>query len=51
MIGAPLGLAIGWALPEFGVSLLAFLAVDLIVGAVNRRRASQTVPTSPAPAG
>ena len=51
VIGVPLALAIGWALPELGVSLLAFLAVDLIVGAVKRRRQPPVVPTSPAPAG
>ncbi|MCV7282474.1 PepSY domain-containing protein [Mycolicibacterium flavescens] len=30
--------ALGWALPLFGLSLVAFLAVDLVVGAVKQRR-------------
>jgi uncharacterized iron-regulated membrane protein len=48
--GVPLVLAVGWALPVFGVTLLAFLAIDLIAGAVQGRR-RRTAPTSPAPAG
>ncbi|BBY45602.1 PepSY-associated TM helix domain-containing protein [Mycolicibacterium celeriflavum] len=31
-------LALGWALPLFGLSLAAFMVVDLIVGAVKKRR-------------
>ena len=30
--------AVGWFLPLFGLSLLAFLAVDVVVGAVQRRQ-------------
>ncbi|MFD8734157.1 PepSY-associated TM helix domain-containing protein [Streptomyces sp. NPDC059618] len=30
--------ALGWALPLFGLPLAAFLAADLVVGAVRRRR-------------
>jgi len=32
-------LAVGWCLPLFGLSLLAFLLVDMTVGAVKRRTA------------
>lgn len=31
-----LGLALGWALPLFGLSLAAFVVVDLIIGAVKK---------------
>ncbi|CAN5444566.1 PepSY domain-containing protein [soil metagenome] len=31
--------AVGWFLPLFGLSLAAFLVVDVVVGAVKRRRA------------
>jgi hypothetical protein len=31
--------AIGWALPMLGLSLAAFLLVDLTIGALRRRRA------------
>lgn len=31
--------AVGWALPLLGVSLVAFLAVDVVVGQLRRRRA------------
>ncbi|MGW3917777.1 PepSY domain-containing protein, partial [Streptomyces sp. NPDC005070] len=31
-------IALGWAFPLFGLPLAAFLAADLIVGAVSRRR-------------
>jgi uncharacterized iron-regulated membrane protein len=47
-VGVPLVLALGWALPLLGVPLLGFLLIDLIVGAVHRRRGKAT-PTSPAP--
>ncbi|WP_432993789.1 PepSY-associated TM helix domain-containing protein [Dactylosporangium sp. CA-233914] len=43
--------AIGWALPAFGVTLLAFLLLDVVVAAVRRVRRKPPVPTSPAPAG
>ncbi|MEV4754304.1 PepSY domain-containing protein [Micromonospora sp. NPDC049559] len=49
--GVPLVVALGWALPLFGLPLLAFLAVDLVVGGLRRRRTGRAVPTSPAPAG
>ncbi|RKR86467.1 PepSY-associated transmembrane protein [Micromonospora pisi] len=35
-VGVPVVFAIGWVLPLFGVPLLAFLVVDLIIGAVGR---------------
>ena len=35
----------------FGVTLLAFLVIDVVVGAVSRRRRPAAAPTSPAPAG
>ncbi|MEU7961138.1 MULTISPECIES: PepSY-associated TM helix domain-containing protein [Micromonospora] len=51
LIGVPVTVAIGWALPLFGITLLAFLVIDVVVGAVSRRRRPAVVPTSPAPAG
>ncbi|CCH19682.1 PepSY-associated TM helix domain-containing protein [Micromonospora lupini] len=51
LIGVPVIVAIGWALPLFGITLLAFLVVDVIAGAVTRRRRPAAAPTSPAPAG
>jgi uncharacterized iron-regulated membrane protein len=42
--------AVGWALPLLGVTLAAFLVIDLLLGGVRRRRARRAVPTSPAPA-
>ena len=50
VMGVPVVLAVGWAMPVLGVSLLAFLAADLIAGAVQRRR-TRAVPVSPPPAG
>ncbi|MBQ1035224.1 MULTISPECIES: hypothetical protein [Micromonospora] len=43
--------AIGWALPLFGLALLTFLVIDVVAGAVYRRRRPAEVPTSPAPVG
>ncbi|GGO13609.1 PepSY-associated TM helix domain-containing protein [Micromonospora parathelypteridis] len=51
LIGVPVTVAIGWALPLFGLTLLTFLVVDVVVGAVSRRRRPAAAPTSPAPAG
>jgi uncharacterized iron-regulated membrane protein len=48
--GVPIVVAIGYFLPVLGVSLVVFLAVDLIVGAVRSRRRA-VVPVSPSPAG
>jgi uncharacterized iron-regulated membrane protein len=43
--------AVGWALPALGVTLAAFLAVDLVLGGLRRRRNRRAIPTSPAPTG
>jgi uncharacterized iron-regulated membrane protein len=51
LVGLPVTVAVGWALPEFGVSLLAFLVIDAIAGTGQQRRRAATAPVSPAPAG
>ncbi|WP_431923379.1 PepSY-associated TM helix domain-containing protein [Micromonospora wenchangensis] len=51
LVGVPVVVAVGWALPLLGLSLLAFLAVDVALGVAARRRRRDTVPDSPAPAG
>jgi uncharacterized iron-regulated membrane protein len=54
VVGVPLVFGIGWFLPLFGIPLLAFLLVDVVVGAVRGRRGDRPppeVPVSPAPAG
>ncbi|MFG1893305.1 PepSY-associated TM helix domain-containing protein [Micromonospora zamorensis] len=51
LIGVPATVAIGWALPLFGLTLLAFLVIDVVAGAVSRRRRPAEAPTSPAPVG
>ncbi|MFI5932067.1 PepSY-associated TM helix domain-containing protein [Actinoplanes sp. NPDC051494] len=43
VVGVPLVFALGWVLPLFGVPLLAFLIVDLAVGAVRGRTAQSRV--------
>jgi uncharacterized iron-regulated membrane protein len=50
VVGVPVVFAIGWAVPLFGVPLIGFLLVDLVVGAVRARRRT-AVPVSPPPAG
>jgi uncharacterized iron-regulated membrane protein len=46
VIGVVLTVAVGWALPLFGVSLLAFLVIDAVLGlAARRRRRSVAAPT------
>ncbi|MEU4087352.1 PepSY-associated TM helix domain-containing protein [Streptomyces aureus] len=42
--GVVVVVALGWALPLFGIPLAGFLAADLVVGAVRRRR-TVTSPT------
>jgi uncharacterized iron-regulated membrane protein len=37
-VGAVVTAAIGWVLPEFGVTLAVFLIVDAIAGLARRRR-------------
>ncbi|GAA3212100.1 PepSY-associated TM helix domain-containing protein [Dactylosporangium siamense] len=51
IIGILVTAALGWALPAFGVTLVAFLIIDLVAGLIRRRRRNTPVPTSPAPAG
>ncbi|GIG92272.1 PepSY-associated TM helix domain-containing protein [Plantactinospora endophytica] len=52
VVGLPVVFLLGWAMPLFGVTLLGFLVVDLVVAAARRRRRPDTpIPTSPAPAG
>ncbi|MFG1801537.1 PepSY-associated TM helix domain-containing protein [Micromonospora carbonacea] len=48
--GLALTAAVGWALPWFGGPLLAFVVVDVVLGALARRR-RRAAPVSPAPAG
>ncbi|MDI5939806.1 PepSY domain-containing protein, partial [Micromonospora sp. DH15] len=48
--GLALTVAVGWALPWFGGLLLAFVVVDVVLGALARRR-RRAAPVSPAPAG
>ncbi|MEU0081283.1 PepSY domain-containing protein [Micromonospora tulbaghiae] len=50
LLGVPVTVALGWALPWFGVTLLGFLLVDIALGLLARRR-RRAVPVSPAPAG
>jgi uncharacterized iron-regulated membrane protein len=52
VVGVPVVFAVAWVLPLFGVPLIAFLAVDLAVGATRgRRNRPMEPPVSPAPAG
>ncbi|MEV6694684.1 PepSY-associated TM helix domain-containing protein [Micromonospora sp. NPDC051196] len=44
LLGVPVVGAVGWALPWFGVTLLGFLAVDMVLGLVARRRADRPAP-------
>ncbi|WP_433607562.1 PepSY-associated TM helix domain-containing protein [Dactylosporangium sp. CA-139114] len=43
--------AVGWALPAFGVTLVAFLVLDGIAGLLRRRGHGAPAPPAPAPAG
>ncbi|MER7892248.1 PepSY-associated TM helix domain-containing protein [Micromonospora sp. NPDC094482] len=45
-LGVPVVFAVGWALPLFGVTLLGFLALDLVVGAWTARRARAAAATT-----
>ncbi|MER6202474.1 PepSY domain-containing protein [Streptomyces sp. NPDC001586] len=40
VVGVPAVAALGWALPVLGVTLLAFLVVDVVVGLVRRGQAA-----------
>ncbi len=52
-VGVPLVFVLGWAVPLFGVPLLVFLLIDVLVGAYHSRRGKSRpeAPVSPAPAG
>ncbi|MFB6392357.1 PepSY-associated TM helix domain-containing protein [Polymorphospora lycopeni] len=43
VIGLPAVFLLGWVLPLFGIPLLAFIVVDLVVAAWQRRRAGAAV--------
>ncbi len=51
VVGVPVVFGLAWALPLFGIPLIAFLAADLTVAAVRGRRPDDETPVSPAPAG
>ncbi len=38
LLGVPVTVALGWALPWFGVTLLGFLVIDAALGVLARRR-------------
>ncbi|MFG2819830.1 PepSY-associated TM helix domain-containing protein [Kitasatospora sp. NPDC048365] len=40
VVGIPVVAAVGWALPVLGVTLLGFLAVDVVVGVLRRTRST-----------
>ncbi|PZG21653.1 peptidase [Micromonospora craterilacus] len=44
LLGVPLTVAVGWALPWFGVTLLGFLVVDVVLGIVARRGGGRAAP-------
>ncbi|TCC00422.1 PepSY domain-containing protein [Micromonospora zingiberis] len=46
LLGVPVVAALGWALPWFGVTLLGFLVIDVVLGFVARRRAGRSAPAS-----
>lgn len=46
-VGVVVVVAVGWALPLFGIPLAGFLVADLVIGTVRRRAA----PTAPTPSG
>ncbi|WP_328475202.1 PepSY domain-containing protein [Actinoplanes sp. NBC_00393] len=48
-VGVPVVFAVAWALPLFGIPLIAFLLIDVVTGAVRNRRNRNVVPVSPAP--
>ncbi|MFI1438671.1 PepSY-associated TM helix domain-containing protein [Streptomyces fructofermentans] len=43
-VGVLLVVAVGWALPLFGIPLAAFLAIDLTIGIIKRRRTTAPPP-------
>lgn len=50
MVGVPVLSLLGWAIPLFGIPLVAFLVIDAVV-AGWRRGSRPQIPVSPAPAG
>ncbi|WBB51085.1 PepSY domain-containing protein [Verrucosispora sp. WMMA2044] len=51
LLGVPVIVAVGWALPWFGIPLLGFLVADVVVGAFARRRAGRRGDPAPTSAG
>ncbi|GIJ49210.1 membrane protein [Virgisporangium aliadipatigenens] len=49
VVGVPLVVALGYALPLFGLSLVGFLLTDLVIGALQGRRVAAIAPASPVP--
>ncbi len=50
-LGVPVAVAVGWALPWFGIPLLGFLVADVVVGVFARRRAGRRGDPAPTSAG
>ncbi|RIV37602.1 PepSY-associated TM helix domain-containing protein [Micromonospora radicis] len=44
-VGVPVVAALGWALPWFGVTLLGFLVVDVVLGRLAGRRGAHPTPS------
>ncbi|WP_165975932.1 hypothetical protein [Actinomadura rubrisoli] len=42
LLGVPAVLLVGWAVPMLGITLVAFLAIDGLRGALRRRRTAPT---------
>ncbi|RKS76715.1 putative iron-regulated membrane protein [Actinomadura pelletieri DSM 43383] len=42
LLGVPAVLLVGWAVPMLGITLVAFLAIDGLLGALRRRRTAPT---------
>ena len=38
VVAVLVAVALGWCLPMFGVSLAAFVVVDIVINAIRRRR-------------
>jgi uncharacterized iron-regulated membrane protein len=49
VVGLPLTFLTGWVLPVFGVTLLAFLVIDALLGTLRSRRPTRPTPVAPAP--
>ncbi|MFI7024959.1 PepSY-associated TM helix domain-containing protein [Micromonospora sp. NPDC049900] len=46
LVGVPVTVALGWALPWFGIPLLGFLVVDAALGLAARRRGRTATPAA-----